>query len=68
MSNLAVVYQIRGVPKSEFFECAFGPLSFSPTLFPSFFPLLSPSGPAHSTLEGKGKLISRELEGKIVLQ
>ena len=34
------------MPKSEFFECAFGP-PFPPTLFPSFFPPLSPSGPVH---------------------
>ena len=37
--------KIRGVPKSEFFECDFGP--FPPTLFPSFPPPLSPSGPVH---------------------
>ena len=39
-------YLNQRVPKSEFFECAFGPLSSHP--FPSFLPPLSPSGPVHS--------------------
>ena len=37
--------QIRRVPKSEFFECAFGPLSSHP--FSLISPPLSPASPVH---------------------